>query len=82
VQTVTQQVTVLAGFLGQAIADCPAGYTVTGGGFQGSPDLVLTSSTPLLDHRVDPPVQAWSIVTKDTNATLDLDETAYAVCVK
>lgn len=82
VVTVPQKETVLAGFLKEAIAVCPAGYQVTGGGYQVPNSLVaVTIDEPIVDQLFTPARNAWDVVVHDGD-TIDLDFTAYAVCAR
>lgn len=82
VVTVTQQETVLAGFLKEATAVCPDGYQVTGGGFQvPNSSVAVTIDEPIVDQLYTPPRNAWDVIVHDGDS-IDLNFTAYAMCAR
>jgi hypothetical protein len=67
-------VTVPAGEIGLAVADCPAGEKVTGGGYFVS----IAAAAATLPH---PSATSWGVIVNNTFNSIPVDVEAYAICV-
>ena len=59
--------------IGTVIAFCPAGKRVSGGGYSGSIAITAASLPNNLGN-------AWGAVINDTNNSIDVQVSAYALC--